>query len=110
MDHNEPETFVLATGRNASVRDFIVMAFAAIGIDLQWRGHGPDEEGTCRKTGKVMVKVNSAFFRPAEVDELIGNPTRAQRLLQWRAETPLDELCRLMVEADIRRNKIGFSF
>jgi GDPmannose 4,6-dehydratase len=110
MDHNEPETFVLATGRNASVRDFIVMAFAAVGIDLQWRGHGPDEEGTCRKTGKVMVKVNSAFFRPAEVDELIGNPTRAQRLLQWRAETPLEELCRLMVEADIRRNKIGFSF
>ncbi len=109
-DHSEPETFVLATGGNASVRDFTGMAFTAIGIDLQWRGQGPDEEGVCKKTGKVRVKVNPAFFRPAEVDELIGNPARAQRLLQWKAQTPLDELCRLMVEADIRRNKIGFSF
>ncbi len=110
MDHSEPETFVLATGRNASVRDFTEVAFAAIGVDLQWRGRGTDEEGVCKKTGKVRVKVNPAFFRPAEVDELIGNPARAQRLLRWKAETPLDELCRLMVEADIRRNKIGFSF
>lgn len=110
MDHSEPDTFVLATGRNASVREFIGMAFAAIGIDLQWRGEGTNEEGVCTKSGKVRVKVNPAFFRPAEVDELIGNPARAQRLLRWQAETSLDELCRLMVEADIRRNKIGFSF
>jgi GDPmannose 4,6-dehydratase len=110
MNHGEPETFVLATGSNASVRDFIGMAFVAVGIDLQWRGQGSDEEGICRKTGKVRVKVNPAFFRPAEVDELIGNPARAHRLLQWQAKTPLEELCRLMVEADIRRNKIGFSF
>jgi GDPmannose 4,6-dehydratase len=110
MNHSEPETFVLATGGNASVRDFTGMAFAAIGTDLLWRGQGGDEEGVCKKTGTVRVKVNPAFFRPAEVDELIGNPARAQRLLQWKALTPLDELCRLMVEADIRRNKIGFSF
>jgi len=110
MDHSEPDTFVLATGKNASVRDFTAMAFAAIGVELHWRGEGPSEEGICTKSGKVMVKVNPAFFRPAEVDELIGNPARSQRLLQWRAETPLDELCRLMVEADIRRNKLGLSF
>jgi GDPmannose 4,6-dehydratase len=64
----------------------------------------------CRKTGKVRVKVNPAFFRPAEVDRLIGDASRAQRLLGWKAQTSLEELCRLMVEADIRRNKIGCSF
>jgi GDPmannose 4,6-dehydratase len=110
MDYHEPETFVLATGRNASVRDFVEMAFAAIGVELQWRGRGVDEEGLCRKTGKVRVKVNPAFFRPAEVDALIGDASRAQRLLGWKAQTSLEELCRLMVEADIRRNKIGCSF
>jgi GDPmannose 4,6-dehydratase len=101
---------VLATGRNASVRDFVEMAFAAVGVELQWRGRGVDEEGVCRKTGKVRVKVNPAFFRPAEVDALIGDASRAQRLLGWQAHTSLEELCRLMVKADIRRNKIGCSF
>ncbi len=110
MDYLEPETFVLATGRNASVRDFVEMAFAAVGIQLTWRGRGVDEEGVCRKTGTVRVKVNPAFFRPAEVDALIGDSSRAQRLLGWKAQTPLEELCRLMVEADIRRNEIGRSF
>lgn len=110
MQHHEPETFVLATGRNASVRDFVQMAFAAIGIELQWRGRGVDEEGVCRKTGKVRVKVNPGFFRPAEVDTLIGDASRAQRLLGWKAQTSLEELCRLMVEADIRRNKLGCAF
>ena len=64
----------------------------------------------CKKSGKVRVKVNPAYFRPAEVEALIGDSSRARELLGWRAETGLDEMCRLMVEADIRRNKIGFSF
>lgn len=110
MNHIEPETLVLASGRSASVRDFVEMAFAAIGVSLVWKGQGIEEEGTCRKTGKLRVKVNPAFFRPAEVDALIGDCSRAQRLLGWQAQTRLEELCRLMVEADLRRNKIGFSF
>jgi GDPmannose 4,6-dehydratase len=110
MSHAEPETFVLATGKNASVRDFTEMAFAAIGINLAWRGRGIDEEGLCKKTGKLRVKVNPAFFRPAEVDELVGDSSRARKLLGWQAQTSLEELCRLMVQADIRRNQIGFSF
>ena len=110
MEYKEPETFVLATGRNASVRDFVEMAFAAIGVELQWRGQGVEEEGVCRKTGKVKVKVNPAFFRPAEVDTLMGDASRAERLLGWRAQTSLEDLCRMMVEADIRRNEIGCSF
>jgi GDPmannose 4,6-dehydratase len=110
MEHSEPDTFVLATGKNASVRDFTEMAFHAIGIDLFWRGQECDEEGVCKKTGSVRVKVNPALFRPAEVDELIGDSTRAEKVLGWKAQTSLEELCRLMVEADVRRNKIGASF
>jgi len=110
MKYRAPETFVLATGKNASVRDFIELAFTAVGIDLAWRGKGLDEQGVCTKTGKVRVKVNPALFRPAEVDDLIGDASRARELLKWEAPTPLEELCRLMVEADIRRNEIGFSF
>jgi GDPmannose 4,6-dehydratase len=110
MNHHEPENFVLATGRDASVRDFVEMAFRAIDVELDWRGRGVEEEGICQKTGKVMVKVNPVFFRPAEVDALIGDSSRAHAVLGWRAETRLEDLCRLMVEADIRRNKVGFSF
>ena len=110
MQHKEPETFVLATGRQASVREFAEMAFAAVDVHLDWRGQGIDEVGICKKTGKTRVKVNPALFRPAEVNELIGDSSRAQELLGWKAQTSLEELCRLMVEADVRRNKIGFSF
>jgi len=81
-----------------------------LGVDLHWRGRGVEEEGVCRKTDTVRVKVKPAFFRPAEVDALIGDASRAQRLLGWKAQTSLEELCRLMVEADIRRNEIGRSF
>jgi GDPmannose 4,6-dehydratase len=110
MDHNEPSDFVLATGKNASVRDFAELAFDAVGIVLQWRGQGPQEEGICKRTGKIRVKVNSEFFRPAEVDELIGDASRARSLLGWKPHTPLQELARLMVETDIRRIERGFSF
>jgi GDPmannose 4,6-dehydratase len=110
MQHSEPETFVLATGRNASVRDFAEMAFAAVGIEIYWRGEGVDEEGVCKKTGQTRVKVNPRFFRPAEVDELIGDSSRAHKALGWTAQTSLQELCRIMVEADIRRNERGLSF
>ena len=109
MAYAEPDTFVLATGRNAAVRDFAGMAFGAVGIDLDWRGQGRDEEGVCRRTGKVRVKVDPTYFRPAEVDDLVGDPAKATRLLGWKAQTPLEELCRMMVEADIRRNEVGFS-
>jgi GDPmannose 4,6-dehydratase len=110
MNHAEPDTFVLATGKQASVRDFSEMAFAAVGIELDWRGHGADEQGFCKRSGKVRVRVNPDYFRPAEVDTLIGDPSRAQSVLGWKSQTSLEELCRMMVEADIRRNKIGSSF
>lgn len=110
MNHSEPRDFVLATGKNASVRDFAQLAFSAVGIELEWRGQGADEEGVCKKTGRTRVRVNSQLFRPAEVDELVGDASCAKRLLGWKARTSLQELARLMVEADIRRNERGFSF
>ena len=110
MDYDKPETFVLGTGKDASVRDFAEMAFAAVGVQLNWRGRGVDEEGICKKTDKVLIKINPAFFRPAEVDSLIADASRARELLGWASRTSLGELCKLMVEEDIRRNKIGFSF
>ena len=110
VDHATPETFVLATGKSSTVREFAEMAFRSVGIELAWRGTGIDEEGICQKSGKLRVKVNAAYFRPAEVDHLIGDSSRAKTLLGWEAQTALADLCSMMVEADIRRNKIGFSF
>ncbi|CAI3788080.1 GDP-mannose 4,6-dehydratase [Pseudomonas sp. MM227] len=110
LQADEPDTFVLATNRTETVRDFVSMAFKAVDISLDWSGKDDAECGTCRATGKVLVKVNPMFHRPAEVDLLIGDPAKAREILGWQPQTSLEELCRMMVEADLRRNEIGFSF
>jgi GDPmannose 4,6-dehydratase len=107
---SEPETYVLATHRTETVRDFVRMAFKAIDIELDFQGSGVDERGTDMRTGKTLIRVNPRFYRPAEVDLLIGNPAKAKRVLDWESRTTLEELCRMMVEADLRRNARGFSF
>lgn len=106
----EPETFVLATNRTETVRDFVRMAFRAVDIELDFRGSGVDEQGIDAKSGKTLVRVNRKFYRPAEVDLLIGNPAKAKAKLGWEPRTTLEELCRMMVEADLRRNIRGVSF
>lgn len=106
----EPETFVLATNRTETVRDFVRMAFKAVDIELVFRGNGVDEQGIDAKSGKTLVRVNPKFYRPAEVDLLIGNPAKAKAKLGWEPRTTLEELCRMMVEADLRRNIRGVSF
>ena len=106
----EPETFVLATNRTETVRDFVRMAFKAVDIELDFRGTGVDEQGVDAKSGKTLVRVNPRFYRPAEVDLLIGNPAKAKAKLGWEPRTTLEELCRMMVEADLRRNTRGVSF
>jgi GDPmannose 4,6-dehydratase len=103
----EPETFVLATGRTETVRDFCTMAFKAAGIAVEWRGHGLDETAVDMASGKTVVRINKKFYRPAEVDLLIGDPAKAREKLGWAAKTTLEELCRMMVEADLRRNAGG---
>jgi GDPmannose 4,6-dehydratase len=103
----EPDTYVLATRRTETVRDFASMAFKGAGITLEWRGKGVEETGVDTASGKVVVKINPRFYRPAEVDLLIGNPAKAREKLGWQATTTLEVLCRMMVEADLRRNAAG---
>lgn len=110
LQADEPDTFVLATNRTETVRDFVTMAFKAVGIDLAWSGAAEDETGTDLATGKVLVTINPKFYRPTEVELLIGNPAKAKAALGWEPKTTLEELCRMMVEADLRRNEKGFSF
>jgi len=110
LQADKPDTFVLATNRTETVRDFVDMAFKAVGVQLQWQGSAENEQGICTKTGKTLVRVNPKFYRPAEVELLIGNPAKAKQELGWEPKTTLEELCAMMVEADLRRNKIGFSF
>lgn len=110
LQADEPDTFVLATGRTETVRDFVEMAFRAAELPLEWRGSGMQETGLCAKTGKTMVRINPKFYRPAEVELLIGDPARARELLNWQAKTSLEDLCAMMVEADLRRIERGVSF
>ncbi|TLX55332.1 GDP-mannose 4,6-dehydratase [Stutzerimonas nosocomialis] len=110
LQADEPDTFVLATNRTETVRDFVSMAFKAIDVNLEWKGQGDQEQAFDASTGKLLVKVNPKFYRPAEVELLIGNPAKAKEKLGWEPKTSLEELCRMMVEADLRRNETGFSF
>ena len=110
LQADEPDTFVLATNRTETVRDFVTMAFKAVGTDLAWHGQGEKEQGVDAGNGKVLVSVNPKFHRPAEVELLIGDPTKAKEKLGWEPKTTLEELCKMMVEADLHRNKVGFSF
>jgi GDPmannose 4,6-dehydratase len=103
-------TYVLATGRTESVRHFVELAFRAAGIEVAWRGSGADESGVDATTGRQLVRVNPEYYRPAEVDLLIGDAAQATRDLGWRARTSLEDLCRMMVEADLRRVERGVSF
>lgn len=110
LQADEADTYVLATNRTETVRDFVTMAFKAAGIDIKWQGSAEQEFGKCSVSGQVLVRVNPKFYRPAEVDLLIGNPAKAKEKLDWQPKTSLEQLCQMMVEADLRRNQAGFSF
>ncbi len=103
LQAEEPDTFVLATGTTTTVREFVRMAFAAAGITVEFKGEGVEEVGINQATGKVVVKVNPKFFRPAEVDLLIGSPAKAKEKLNWEPKVNVSELCEMMVKADIDR-------
>ncbi len=110
LQADTPDTYVLATNRTVTVRDFVTMAGKAAGYDLRWEGKEDKEIGVDRVSGRTLVRVNPKFYRPAEVDLLIGNPEKAKRELGWEPTTTLEQLCQMMVEGDIRRNERGFSF
>ncbi len=103
-----PSEYILATGQAHSIRDFVELSFKAVDIDIAWQNTGLDEIGVDKKTSKIRVKINSKFFRPAEVDYLLGNPQKAKDVLGWEARTSLKQLAEMMVLADIERNKNGF--
>ncbi|MEP4485946.1 MAG: GDP-mannose 4,6-dehydratase [Halioglobus sp.] len=110
LQADEPDTYVLATNRTETVQDFVSMAFKAVDVELEWRGEDEDEVAIDIATGKQVVAVNPKFYRPAEVELLIGDAAKAKDKLGWEATTTLEELCDMMVKADIRRNEAGFSF
>ena len=110
LQAKEPDTFVLATNRTETVRDFVTMAFRAAGTHLVFSGQAENEIGKDAKTGKTIVKINPKFYRPAEVELLIGSPAKAEKILGWKPKTTLEELCEMMVVADIGRNENGTSF
>ncbi|WP_217477134.1 GDP-mannose 4,6-dehydratase [Stutzerimonas stutzeri] len=110
LQADEPDVFVLATNRTETVRDFVTLAFKAVDTELQWEGTGEQEQAIDAATGKVVMRVNPKFYRPAEVDLLIGDPQKAKDVLGWEPKTTLEQLCRMMVDADLRRNQQGFSF
>lgn len=110
LQADEPDTYVLATNKTTSVRDFVAMSFRAAGIEVEFSGSAEQETAVDTASGNVVMKINPRFYRPAEVDLLIGDPAKARDKLGWSAPTSVDALCRMMVEADLRRNEAGFSF
>ncbi|RQM50850.1 GDP-mannose 4,6-dehydratase [Paraburkholderia bannensis] len=105
LQAEEPDTYVLATGRTETVRDFVTMAFAAAGFQLEWSSRGERETGIDISNGRTLVRVSPRFYRPAEVDLLIGNSDKARTKLGWEPQTSLEQLCQMMVTADLTRNE-----
>lgn len=104
LQQEKPDDFVVATGEAHSVRDFCTLAFKYAGIELKWQGEGVNEQGVDVKTGNVLVEVDPKFFRPAEVEQLLGDPTKAQKELGWNPrKTSFDDLVRIMVENDLKK-------
>ncbi len=103
LQQQEPDDYVIATGETHTVREWIQCAFAAAGMEILWKGTGLDEKGIDKKTGRVLVEVSKEFFRPCEVELLMGNPQKAKERLGWRPETTFQRLLELMVEADLKR-------
>ena len=103
LQYEKPEDFVIATGEMHTVREFCTLAFQYLGIELEWQGSGVDEKGIDRATGRVLVEVDSKYFRPCEVEQLLGDPSKAKDLLGWNpTKTPFAELVRIMVEHDMK--------
>lgn len=103
LQHEKPEDFVIATGEMHTVREFCTLAFQEVGIDLKWEGKGVNEKGIDKKTGKILVEVDAKYFRPSEVEQLLGDPTKARTLLGWNpTKTSFKELVRIMVQHDMK--------
>ncbi|MEP3671756.1 MAG: GDP-mannose 4,6-dehydratase, partial [Hyphomicrobiales bacterium] len=101
LQHDEPDDFVLATGETKSVREFVELAFAELGTTIEWSGEGVEEKGIDSQSGKVIIEIDPQYFRPTEVDLLLGDPAKAKKLLGWEHTTSFAELVKDMVASDL---------
>ena len=104
LQSDNSDTFVLATGKTYTVRSFVEKVCNCLDLNIDWQGENSEEVGIDSKSNKKIIKINPEFYRPAEVDLLIGDPSKAKSILGWEASTSLDDLCKMMVSADLRRN------
>ena len=102
LQHGTPDDFVLASGKMHSVRDFVNLSFEKIGVEIDWNGNGEQEKGYNKKTGKCIVEVDPRYFRPTEVDQLLGDPTKAKKILNWETKISFEDLVSEMVESDLK--------
>lgn len=102
LQHHKPDDFIIATGKNHSVREFVEEVGRNLGMDIVWKGKGVTERGIDRKTGKTVIEVDPVYFRPLEVDTLLGNPTKARKILGWKPKTTFKELAKIMTESDLK--------
>jgi GDPmannose 4,6-dehydratase len=103
LQQEKPDDYILATGETYTVKEFVENAFRIAGYEILWEGEGVNTKGIDKKSGKVLVEVSPEFYRPAEVDILIGNPQKAKEKFGWEPKIKFEELVRIMVEADIKR-------
>tara|TARA_B100001564_G_C20197034_1_gene471001 strand:- start:22 stop:543 length:522 start_codon:yes stop_codon:yes gene_type:complete len=108
LQQDKPEDFVIATGKCYTIREFTEKAFHHVGITISWKGLGVNEVGINEKDGRVLVKINPKYYRPAEVELLLGDATKAKKVLGWESKTSLDELVKIMVDYDLEHNDYGF--
>lgn len=102
LQQDKPDDYVLATGETHQIREFCELAFKEIGVEIEWSGSGPEEVGKDKSTGKVLISINPEYFRPSEVDLLLGDPTKAEKELGWKREVDFPQLVKLMVEHDLK--------
>jgi GDPmannose 4,6-dehydratase len=102
LQQDEPEDFVIATGETHSVREFVELSFGEVGIEIEWRGTGVAEVGVDAATGDALVEIDQRYYRPTEVELLLGDPTKAREKLGWEAKVGLRELVKMMVEGDLK--------
>ncbi len=103
LQQEKPDDFVIATGETHAVREFIELAFNEVGIEIEWRGQGVEEEGMDKKSGKVLIKIDPRYYRPTEVEFLLGQPEKAAKILNWKPKTTFKELLKIMTEADYQK-------
>ncbi len=105
LQQEKPDDFVIATGETQTVRKFVELTAKEVGFEIEWKGNGVDEVGIDKKSGKEIVRINPRYFRPTEVDLLLGDPTKASKELGWKAKTSLEEMVKIMVDSDMEKLK-----